>query len=73
MYGLVARRPSCQGKPMRKSWTVMTNSIELPKHLNITCDRSHGHVQVMGQDTKHTEGYTVDIADAVHAAWSAEL
>ena len=39
----------------------------------IPCDRSHSHVRVMSQDTKPTEGYTVQIADAVHDAWAAEL
>ena len=58
---------------MEKSWTVMIKALATPKHLNKTCDRSHSHVHVMGQDTKPTEGYTVQIADAVHDAWTAEL
>ena len=73
MYGLVARRRGCEGTSMKKSWTVMTNSNQIPKSLNVICDRSHRHVHVMGQDTKPTEGYTDQIVDSIHKAWSAEL
>ena len=73
MYGLVAQRRGCEGIPMRKSWTVMTNSTELPKQLCKVCDKSHRHVIVMGQDTKRTEGYTPSIVDSIHHAWTAEV
>ena len=59
--------------PLKKSWTLMTNSCELVKVLNVRCDKSHTHAIVMGSDTKRTEGYTVEIADHIHRAWNAEL
>ena len=73
MYGLVSRRPGCKGVSMKKPWTVMTNSREIPNTLNVVCDKSHRHVHVMGQDTKPTEGYTDQIVDSIHRAWFTQL
>ena len=33
MYGLVSIRPGCQGKKLKKPWTVVTNSIHFPSYL----------------------------------------
>ena len=73
MYGLVSCRPGCVGMKLKQPWTVVTNSVEIPKVLNVVCDKSHYHVHVMAQDTKKTEEYTNDIADAIHTAWTKEF
>ena len=73
MYGLKSQRKGCDDMPLNKPWSLMTNSNELLKALNVRCDRTHNHAIVMGSDTKRTEGYTVEIADRIHRAWNAEL
>ena len=68
MYGLVGRTQATEGIPLRKPWTVASNCPDF-RHICRLCDHAHGHARIQGGDTKSTEGYTDELADAVHDCW----
>jgi hypothetical protein len=52
MYGLVG----CSGNPMKKPWSISSNTSFMQHALNLLCDSSHPHDQVRGEFAKRSEG-----------------
>ncbi len=68
MFNLRSRKPNHEGTFLRKHWCVATNSQHIADELWHRCSGNHEHVRICGSDTKFTEGYTVEFAEAVHRA-----
>ena len=72
MYNLRSKVKQKYGKLLTKPWSIYSNCDEFWRMAN-TCnhvDRACTHVKTEGPDTKMTEGYTVEMADAIHMCWS---
>ena len=76
MYGLRSIARATKGLPIKKPWSIATDCANLGTYLNKTC-RGYWHVdQVTGEkvahascsgvNTKVSEGYTDEMAVAVH-------
>ena len=75
MLGLVARRQSHAGVPMKKRWRLVSNSSAFVNSMakDTKCTHApHAHAAVEGPDTKPTEGYTDAFAAKVMLAWMAQ-
>ncbi len=68
MFNLRSRKSDSEGVPLRKHWRVATNSQHIANELGLRCSKHHEHVRICGADTKVTEGYTPEFAEAVHRA-----
>ena len=75
-YGLRSIAKATKGMPIKKPWTIATDCLPMAKYLNRRCrttwhtDPMTGittwHAPCAGVDTKVTEGYTDELADAIH-------
>ena len=63
-YGLQNRK----GNPMKKPWSICTNSHSVATRLTWKCDGTHKHEEARGIDCKLSEGYTDMLAQEVHSA-----
>ena len=68
MYGLVSRAMHTAGTPLKKPWMIATTCPTFQR-LCRTCDGSHAHTPTQGSDTRLTEGYTPQLATAIHDCW----
>ncbi len=66
MYGLTSENPTTHGMPLKKSWTIASNTRHLGQHLNMCCDGTHKHAIVKGRDAKLSEGYTHAMVTQIH-------
>ena len=64
---------STRGKPLKKPWKLASNHPGMLEGFDKRCVHQgdclrfqQPHVRVQGQDTKMTEGYTDEMAVAVH-------
>ena len=69
MYGLVSQQARTQGQPLRKPWTI-ASTTDAFQRLRRKCNGAHSHARIEGSDTRITESYTDDLADAVHDCWA---
>ena len=78
MFGLKSVARATKGLPIRKPWTVATDCPELAKALDRKCVGGWRHVDPVtgywsahascsGVNTKITESYTDEMAQAIHA------
>ena len=68
MFGLTSQVAKTQGLALRKPWTIATTCDQF-MGLGRLCDGSHSHTRIQGRDTKLTEAYTDELADAIHQCW----
>ena len=72
-FGLVSHAPRTMGMPIRKPWTIvsyMPSFASLHRGCPHTPDQ---HAKCAGTDTRLTEGYTDELATAIHHAWHAHV
>ena len=60
-YGL----KNSEGRPMKKSWRVVSTHERIKGYVNKTCICQEEHAQVRGKDGKATEEYTEDLVEAI--------
>ena len=72
-YGLVSKAASTLGMPIKKPWTVATNSAALRAVLNRHCSKDHEHIQCGGTDLRRTEEYTDELVDVIHDGFANHL
>eukprot|EP00971_Amphidinium_carterae_P094911 1877943-Amphidinium_carterae.3 len=61
---------SLSGKPIKKPWTIATNSLELRnvfKDKRCECTTQHSHAE--GHDTVRTGSYPMQMAMLIHKAF----
>eukprot|EP00972_Heterocapsa_arctica_P099510 14682451-Heterocapsa_arctica.AAC.1 len=73
IYGLVAKYGPHAGLPINKPWKVAYIRSSISDYLNRKCDHSHSHAPCSGQNTKATEDYTPEIANAFHVCFKADV
>ena len=72
-YGLVSKAASTLGMPIKKPWTVATNSAALRAVLDRHCSKDHEHIQCGGTDLRRTEEYTDELVDVIHDGFANHL
>ena len=68
-FGLVAKRGSNKGVPIRKPWRVDSDCCFVLQNLDRQCSKKHSHAPCAGRDTKESERYTSALVSAVHNAF----
>ena len=76
MYGLRSIARATRGLPIRKPWSIATDCVSLGTYLNKTCrgywhvdevtGKKVAHASCSGVNTEVSEGYTDEMAVAVH-------
>ena len=76
MFGLQSIAKSTKGWPIKKPWSVATDCAPLLRTLNRKClgywhhdpatGKKQAHAECAGVNTKMTEGYTDEMAKAIH-------
>ena len=72
-YGLTSLAPRTMGMPIRKPWTFAS---DMPSFASLRRSCPHTpeqHTKCAGVDTRLTEGYTDELATAIHCAWHAHV
>ena len=66
MVGLRSIGAKTEGELIGKGWRIVCNSVPIARTLSLTCNSSHTHVRLEGDDTKLSENYTEHFAEHVH-------
>ena len=72
-FGLVSQAPRSIGKPIRKPWTIASDVPAFSALCRCCTHLPEQHVRCQGSDTRLTEGYTDDLARAIHLAWQVHV